>query len=171
MLLKTFNLIILLFLLSACGSEQDSAMGHAGDNDHDFWVSLETAERQALDEGKYIVLDIYTEWCGYCRRMNRETYADQRVNEALDRFFYPVRIDAESSENVTFQGSTYEMRDLAVEFGVRSYPTTVFISPDGEVIAAQTGFIEPETFHRMLSFVGSESYKDKTFREYTDSAE
>ena len=171
MLPKKITLLFLIFTMNACGSDSENAMGHSAENDYDFWVSMETAERKAFDEGKYMVLDIYTEWCGFCRRMNQETYADERVQDALDRYYYPVRINAESAENVIFQGNSYEMRDLAAEFAVRSYPTTVFISPEGETVAAQAGFIEAETFYRMLSFVGSESYRNKTFQQYSESAD
>ena len=166
------NIIILLVvagLAVSCDSESDAAGSNVSPNDYDFWVTLEQAQRQAIDEGKYILLDIYTEWCGFCRRMNKETYADKRVQNALDSYFYPVRINAESSTRVTFLGETYAMRDLAHAFGVSSYPTTIFITPDGEPVASQPGFIEAARFHKMLSFVGSESYKNQTFQQYSES--
>jgi len=162
-------LLVIALLASSCNSKSDAANNNPSSGDYDFWVTLEQAQEQAVDEGKYILLDIYTEWCGFCRRMNKETYADNRVQEALDRYFYPVRIDAESTTRVTFHGETYAMRDLAHAFGVSSYPTTIFISPSGEPVASQPGFIEAASFHKMLSFVGSESYKNQTFQQYSES--
>jgi len=162
-------LLVVALVAVTCNSKSDASGGNTSGDEYDFWVTLEQAQAQALDEGKYILLDIYTEWCGFCRRMNKETYADTRVQEALDRYFYPVRIDAESANRVTFHGETYAMRDLAHAFGVSSYPTTVFISPQGEPVASQPGFIEAASFYKMLSFVGSESYKNETFQQYSES--
>ncbi len=161
-------LLVALFALS-CSSDSGAVENQPAEQDHDFWVSLEEAQNQALDKGRYILLDVYTEWCGFCRRMNRETYADKQVQEALDQYFFPVRIDAESSHVVAFQCQSYSMQDLALAFGVQSFPTTIFLNPQGEPVALQPGFIEAERFHKMLSFVGSESYRTQTFQQYTES--
>jgi len=161
-------ILISLFAIS-CSSDSGAAENQPTEQEHEFWVSLEEAQHQALDKGRYILLDVYTEWCGFCRRMIRETYADKRVQEALDQYFYPVRIDAESLRMVTFQGQSYSMQDLALAFGVQSFPTTIFLNPQGEPVALQPGFIEAERFHKMLSFVGSESYRTQTFQQFTNS--
>lgn len=169
--MKTNIAIYLLFALalSSCESGGDAAYGESGNSNYDFWVTIEEAQEKAYDEGKYIILDVYTEWCGYCRRMNQETYADDRVQNALNDYFYPVRINAESDREVTFLNESYTMRELAMQLGATSYPTTVFLSPEGEPIAVQPGFIEANRFHKMLSFVGSESYQTTTFEEYSQS--
>ncbi len=169
--MNKFHYLIPLFLVLAsasCHSETDAANNNPANVDYDFWVTLEEAQINALDEGKYILLDVYTEWCGFCRRMNRETYGDERVQIALEQYFYPVRIDAESTTEVMFQGETYSMIELAYAFGVGSYPTTIFISPDGEPVASQPGFVEAARFHKMLSFIGSESFQTQTFQQYTE---
>ncbi len=160
---------LLSFFVISCNSGSDTALSETASQDYDFWVTLEEAQDKAYDEGKYIVLDVYTEWCGFCRRMNQETYGDEGVQENLDRYFYPVRINAESDREVTFLGETYTMESLALQFGVGSYPTTIFIAPNGEPIAVQPGFIDAPTFRRMLSFVGSESYNTVSFEEYSNS--
>lgn len=134
--------------------------------DQEFWVTLSEAKMQASESGKYILLDVYTEWCGFCRRMNRETYNDSRVRENLGRYFHAVRVDAESDETVAFQGNPYTMSELAYGMGVTSYPTTVFLNPAGEPVAVQPGFIPADTFHIILSYVGSESYKTLSFDQY-----
>lgn len=163
-----FFLSILFLIFSSCSAEGDAAEKGAPERDYSFWVTLEDAQRQAADEGKYVLLDVYTEWCGFCRRMNRETYADKSVQDVIDRYFYAVRIDAESQQKVSFQNETYSMEELAQAFGVASFPTTIFISPTGEPVASQPGFIEAGRFHKMLSFVGSKSYQTQTFQQYSE---
>ncbi|MEX2657605.1 MAG: thioredoxin fold domain-containing protein [Balneolales bacterium] len=161
--------ILVISLLASCGGGDDVSDQSSQNGQYDFWVSIEKAQEKALDDGKYIVLDVYAEWCGFCRRMNLETYADQRVQDALDRYFHPVRINSESERKVTFLNEDYTQRELAMNFGVNTLPTTIFISPEGEPIAAQPGFIDADIFHRMLSYVGTESYQNVSFQQYTDS--
>lgn len=162
-------LFLVPLLMFSCNTSGDSALGDSAGTDYDFWVSLEKAQEQAYDQGKHIVLDVYTEWCGFCRRMNTETYGDEGVQKALVRYFQPVRINAESDREVTFLDETYSMRELALQLGVSSYPTTIFISPNGEPIAVQSGYIEAHEFRQMLTYVGSESYQSVSFQEYKNS--
>ncbi len=165
--------LLLTVLLVSCDSQGDAAPNQSDSAnqvsgvDYDFWVSIEDAQEMAYDEGKHIVLDIYAEWCGFCRRMNEETYGDERVQEALNSYYYPVRIDAESNSEITFLGETYTKSELAMQFGVGSYPTTVFLSPTGEPIAVQPGFIDPREFHRMLTYVGTERYETESYQEFS----
>lgn len=161
--------ISLLPLFSSCSSRSDAANNYNTEPQHGFWVTVEEAQELALDNNKYILLDIYTEWCGFCRRMNAETYANSKVQQSIDDYFYAVRVDAESTDMITFLGEKYTKRDMAMLFGVRSFPTTVFLTPQGEPIAAQPGFIDAARFEKMLTFVGSESYKTQTFQQYAES--
>ena len=161
--------VLLLAFISSCSSRSDAANNHNAEPQHEFWVTIEEAQELASKNSKYILLDIYTEWCGFCRRMNAETYANNKVQQSIDDYFYAVRVDAESSDIVTFLGEKYSKRDMAMLFGVRSFPTTVFLTPQGEPIAAQPGFIDAARFHTMLAYVGSESFKTQTFQQYAES--
>ncbi len=169
MKLRFFLPLILALMVISCSDETDAAGNQSSEPEQKFWVTLDEAQINARDQGKYILLDVYTEWCGFCRRMLRETYNDKRVQDELERYFQPVRIDAESSQLVEFRGEKYTMADLALAFGVQSFPTTIFLTSQGEPVALQPGFIEPGRFHKMLSFVGSESYRTQTFQQYSES--
>ncbi|MDG5766380.1 DUF255 domain-containing protein [Balneolales bacterium ANBcel1] len=161
--------VMIPLLLVSCNSGGESTLTGAGSPEHEFWVTLEEAQERAYDEGQHMLLDIYTEWCGFCRRMNAETYADEGVQELLDRYFIATRINAESSQSVTFLGRSYTMEELALQFGVASYPTTVFLTPNGEPLAAQAGFFEAPHFRQMLGYVGTGSYQEVTFEEYSNT--
>ncbi len=168
--------ILLLFLLTGC-SDGDSAQAEGTENNgyeepHEqrdqLWNSLEEAQGKASENDKWVLIDIYTEWCAYCRQMYNETYTNQRVIDKLNEYFYVTRVDAESDEMVKFNGEELSMERLAAEFGVTSYPTTVIVKPDGEPFAIQPGYIEADQFTGILTYVGTDAYEDVSFDEYME---
>lgn len=164
-----FILLIVLLTATACNRTSEAVQYGSGTSEQAFWMPLEEAMQLSANEQKYVLIDVYTEWCGFCRRMIAETYADSRVHDALDSFFLPVRLNAESNEEITFLGNTYTKSELALQLGVRSYPTTIFLNAEGEPVAAQPGFVEPSRFHHMLSYIGSERFLTQSFSEYMQS--
>src|SRR6187431_1530392 len=71
------------------------------------WLSISEAEKLAKDEPRKIIVDIYTDWCGWCKRMDNSTYKDPKVVEYINKNFYAVKFNAETKNEITFQGKTY----------------------------------------------------------------
>ena len=128
--------------------------------------TMDQAQQQAASSGKKVLMDVYTVWCGYCRKMAAETYPNASVREAVDNYFYTVRIDAESDEVVVFNGVAMTMSELATSLGVTSFPTTIFIDTDGEPIGIQPGFMDASMFRNLLGYVGSDAYKTLSFEAF-----
>jgi thioredoxin-related protein len=166
-MLKTMTFIfsILLFALS-CGNPEDSARSTNSDASGVEWVPIHTALEHAGKDGKKILIDVYTDWCGYCRKMNTETYADAEVQETLNKYFYPVRLNAESNRFIEFAGEALTEQELALAFGVNGYPTTVILAPDGSAVGKQPGYMGAEDFINLLSYVGSDAYKSTQYEEF-----
>lgn len=131
-----------------------------------LWNSLEEAQEKAAENDKWVLIDIYTDWCTFCRQMYNETYTNQKVIDMLNEYFYVTRVNAESDEMVTFNGEELSMERLAAEFGVTSYPTTVIVQPDGEPFAIQPGFIQADQFANILTYVGTGAYEEVSFDQY-----
>lgn len=166
-MLKTTTIITLFALLIlSCEQSETSAQASESDASGVEWVPLHTALDKAGTDGKKILIDVYTEWCAYCRRMNTETYADATVQETLNNYFYPVRLNAESDNFIEFAGEAVTEQELALAFGVRGYPTTVILDSDGMAVGKQPGFMDATDFNNLLSYVGSNAYKDTPFDEF-----
>lgn len=130
-------------------------------------ISLEEALQKAAQDDKKILIDVYTDWCSYCRKMTNETYPDLKVQRALEEYFHYVRLDAESNQRVTFQGRTFSMRELAIQLGATGFPTTVFLASNGDPIGMQPGFIDARMFERLLVYVATEAYTNTSFDAFT----
>ena len=130
------------------------------------WVDLEQAQKRAKAENKKVLLFMEAEWCGYCKKMYREVFPKQSVQDSLHKYFYPVRIDLESQEQVNFNGSKISQQALGQQFRVTGTPTLIFLESDGAVMGTQPGFIPAEIFDKLMAFVGSEKFKNMGFKEY-----
>lgn len=130
------------------------------------YLALEEAITKAYENDKKVLIDVYTDWCGYCRRMQHEVYPSKLVQDVIEDYFYYVRIDAESTDMVTFNGERMTKQHFARALGATSYPSTVFLDSRGQPIGMQPGFMEAKQFSSILAFVGSDSFTQMTYEEF-----
>ena len=130
------------------------------------WLSWEEMMKAQEKEARPVFIDVYTDWCGWCKVMDRETFAKAEVYEVLNRDFYPVKFDAEQREDIKVGSKTYSYvgqgrrgyHELAATLlnGQLSYPTVVFLDAVDRVeqaIAAQNG-VSKEVARQNLTTLG-----------------
>lgn len=116
------------------------------------WLTVAEAEKLCKEQSRPYLFDYYTDWCGWCKHMDKTTYADPAVISFINRYFYPVRVNAESSDTLVFRDKVYApvkngnkfISGLALEMlgGKLSYPTTVFLHEPGKVNLVVPGYLE-----------------------------
>ncbi len=131
--------------------------------------SMEEAQALAKENGKKVLVEVYAVWCGFCRKMAAETHPTQKVKDAVDDLFYLVRLNAESQKEVIFNGETMTEAELATAFGVSSFPTTVFVDTNGDPLGYQPGFMDATTYTELISYVGTDSFKSTSFKDFVQS--
>ena len=67
----------------------------------------ETALSQAKQENKWVMIDCYTDWCGWCKHMVRTTYSNPGIANYINANFYPVQFDAETTDTIEYNGKVY----------------------------------------------------------------
>ena len=72
------------------------------------WMTLQQAEESYKKQQKPILIDLYTDWCGWCKVMDKETYANKEVAAYIMEKFYPVKLNAEQQQAIAYQGRTYQ---------------------------------------------------------------
>jgi thioredoxin-related protein len=130
------------------------------------WTGFDNSIAQARKEKKPVLIDVYTDWCRWCKVMDSKTYAKQEVADFVSRRFIAVKMNGESRKKVTYQGAKYEERELAMKLGARGFPSTVFLDPEGVRIGSQPGYIQADDFLRMLRYVESGAYKKMKYDEF-----
>ncbi|GJQ21851.1 MAG: hypothetical protein HBSIN02_22060 [Bacteroidia bacterium] len=132
------------------------------------WVSFDEAVALAARDNKKILVDVYTDWCGWCKKMDSEVYANETVAAILKASFIPVKLNAESSAPLTFQGQKLTSQQFAAAAGVSGYPSTLFLDHTSMPITIVPGFHPPERFAPILRYVGEDHYKSISFQEYQE---
>ncbi|HNV99673.1 MAG TPA: DUF255 domain-containing protein [Chitinophagales bacterium] len=151
------------------------------------WMSLadvnkvveKNIKKNKVKEEKLILVDFYTDWCGWCKKLDIETYTNAEVVRLMNTYFYSVKFDAESTDSVQFANKSYAFiprgsrgtNGFAVEMATRpggriGYPTMTIISPLGEKIAVEGGYKDPAKMTLFLMYYGEGHYKTKDFNTF-----
>ncbi|MEJ2163222.1 MAG: thioredoxin family protein [Robiginitalea sp.] len=76
------------------------------------WLSFEQLEDSLAVAPKKVFVDFYADWCEYCKKMDRVAFRDPQVISNLNEHYYPVRMNAETSDTIIFDGQAYINRDF-----------------------------------------------------------
>lgn len=148
--------------------------------------SIEWAEIDTLDQilksdknKKHVFIDLYTDWCGWCKRMDATTFSNSEIVEIMNKYFIPVKFDAEQKEPIKFSGKEYTFvengrkgyNELAAALmqNKMSYPTFVLLDENAQMIQPLPGYRSAEDLKPILLFIGKEIYKEQTYNEYLES--
>ena len=132
-------------------------------------LTFEGALEKAKSENKKVIVDIYTDWCGWCKKMDKDVYENKSIKKITDKSFVIYKLDAEGSDKIKYNGTEYSETDLALFFEAQGYPTTVFLEPDGKIIEYKynnytmknlPGYFKADEFKKMLKFIRDGKYKD-----------
>jgi len=135
------------------------------------WLTIEKAEELNKTNPKPFLIDVYTHWCGWCKYMMSTTYSNPNIAGYINNNFYPVQIDAETSDTLTYQGKKYtksgKTNTLAVELlnGRLSYPSTVFISKNNQKIPVP-GYLETKDIEPFLVYFAEDLINSVDFNDF-----
>lgn len=115
------------------------------------WLSLEEAYARNQEEPRKIFVDVYTDWCGWCKKMDKVAFANDKVADYANEHYYAVKLDAESDREFEMAGQKMTEQAVARQLGVRSYPTIVLIHEDFQKFQPVPGYREAEDFLEILT--------------------
>ena len=127
---------------------------HAAGSAGPKWQGWDAGLRAAAKSERPVLVDVYTEWCGWCRRMDRDVYAREDVRRYLAQRFVTVKLDAEAGDAASYEGKAYNSSSLAGRFRVTGYPTTIFLRANGDHLVNVPGYVPADRFLLLLRFVG-----------------
>ena len=166
--------IILLSLLSiAFVANAQTPAGNTGIK----WYTIEEAEKLFSQSPRPMFIDAYTDWCGWCKKMDKDTFSNPVIAGILNNKFYPVKFDAEQKEDVSFMGQKFsndgkagKAHQLAVALlqGQLSYPTVVFLTQkDGKLgVSPVPGYRGPKDMEMLLNFFADNVHATQSWDEF-----
>ncbi|MFN0034145.1 MAG: thioredoxin family protein [Saprospiraceae bacterium] len=144
------------------------------------WYTWEEATALNKTKPKKIVVDVFTDWCGWCKKMDKGAFADPAVAAYIAANFYPVKLNAEQREEIKFNGESFGfvandngrggMHTLAYALldGKMGYPTLVYLNEKYERIMISPGFKESADLMKELRFAADELYTKTTWEKYKE---
>ncbi|WP_297690872.1 DUF255 domain-containing protein [uncultured Eudoraea sp.] len=145
------------------------------------WLSWDEATSLAATDKnpKKIFIDVYTDWCGWCKKMDKDTFQNAEVAEYMINNFYMVKLDGEGKEPIDFKGKTYKYvpsgkrgyHELAAALlqGRLSYPTVVFMDEQLNMLSPVPGYQKPDPFLNIARYFGDNIYLEKDWKTYSGS--
>jgi thioredoxin-related protein len=140
------------------------------------WMTFEEAVAKSKIQKRKIFVDVYTNWCGWCKVMDKKTFNDPNVAKILNENFYPVKFNAEQREDITFNGTTFKFipsgnngtHQLAAALlsNQLSYPTVVFLDEEFRIIQPLPGYREAPEFHMISKFIGEGHYEAQKWEDF-----
>lgn len=140
------------------------------------WLTLQEAEQQCQKDPRPYIFDFYTDWCGWCKHMDKTTYTNPIVISFINRHFYPIRINAESSDTLIFRDKVYApvkngnkfISSLAVEMlgGKLSYPTTVFLYEPKKINIVVPGYMDVIKMQGFLVYFIENAWQSVNVNEF-----
>ncbi len=150
-----------------------------GQNDKINWVTWEEVQTLMQKEKRKVFVDIYTDWCGWCKRMDATTFRDPRIVSYINKNYYAIKFNAEYPHDIVFKSKPYRfiqqgkhgVHTLAIEItnGQLTYPTLVFIDEEFNTIQPVPGFQDADTFEVITNFFGGNHYKTTPYRVFEDN--
>lgn len=140
------------------------------------WYSIEEAIKLNEKAPRKLYVDVYTDWCGWCKKMDSNTFSNPVIAKMLNENFYPVKLNAEDKKDITYKGHVYVNKETGArsthEFAVAllqgklSYPSTVFMDENNAPITYLAGYLTPEQLEPILEFFSSNSYKTEKWEDF-----
>jgi thioredoxin-related protein len=139
------------------------------------WYTIQEAEQLIKTNPRPIFIDAYTDWCGWCKKMDKDTFTNQVIADILNNKYYAVKFNAETNEKVTFQGKEFindgnagKAHQLAVALlqGELAYPTVVFLNEKAQLLTPVPGYQEPKEMEVIMSFFANKAYETQKFDDF-----
>lgn len=155
----------------------NSSYGQTGIN----WMSIEEAMVKVQENPKKVLIDVYTDWCGWCKVMDKNTFSHPVIAEYVNENYYAVKLNGETREDIVLGDRVYKYvpsgsrgyNELAAVLlnGRLGYPSVVFLDETGGILQPHQGYIKPDVFDEILRYYAENHYKSVSLDQFKSGYE
>ena len=147
------------------------------------WINVNDLKEVLKTSKKNIIIDVYTNWCGPCKLMERNTFQNKYISNFINENYHAVKFNAEGNESINFMDKFFQnpnfdssrvnTRNATHEFarflGISAYPTTVFLDKDMNLITPVRGYLIPKQLEIYLELFKNDDYRTITSQSDFDN--
>lgn len=163
-----FSIIIILFSSYKLNAQHENGLVK--------WLDFKEAQDLNKKQAKPFIVDVYTDWCGWCKHMMKTTYSNPNIAGYINQHFYPIKFNAETKDTIEYNGKTYKPtspnpktpHELAIKFlGTSlSYPSTIFVANNFEYNLLSQGYLEEKKIEPLLVYTVENVYKNSGYEDF-----
>ena len=142
------------------------------------WITMNEALAAQKQNPKKIFMDVYTDWCGPCKMLDKNTFTNKRLIRYVNKHYYAVKFDGEGTESISYKDFTYTNPNhqperkgrnaqhfFADALRINAYPSLVFFDEFGDLIQTLPGYKSAQELEIFLKMVASDQYREITTEE------
>jgi len=144
------------------------------------WLKFEEAVAKNEKEPRKFIVDVYTHWCGWCKRMDQTTFNNPKVVKYINEKFWAVKLNAERKDSIILGQQLFvneypnrkrNAHQLAIALlnGKMSYPTVVYLDENVDLLTQVAGYVDAKTIEPILHWFGENAYLTTPFEEFRKS--
>ncbi|MBN8703833.1 MAG: DUF255 domain-containing protein [Bacteroidetes bacterium] len=182
--MKKFNILV-LFIASGFAlygiwgfTQTHSSEKNPTQSQQIKWITFEEAIKLNQKQPKKFIIDVYTNWCSWCKVMDKNTFTNPVIIKHINEYFYAVKLNAEMKDTVRFndvvfvnpnpeQRSSVHQLAAALLNNQLSYPTTVFLDEGVNMLSPVPGYLKPQDMEPILNFYGKNHHKTTKWEDFT----
>ncbi|MEO6813094.1 MAG: DUF255 domain-containing protein [Ginsengibacter sp.] len=139
------------------------------------WLTIEELNLKLNQEPRPVFIDLYTDWCYWCKVMDKKTYNNPKVTAYINDHFYALKLNAETKDNIKWNSKEYKfnvsnkVNDFALYItnGQMEFPTMVIFPDVQKVPASIPGFMDPKEIEPILKYFGEGKYNTQNYEEFS----
>ena len=141
------------------------------------WISFEKAVEANKNNPKPFLVDIYTDWCGWCKKMDRDTYANPVIAKYINKNYHAIKMDGEGKEPITYKDYTFKFKNQGrtgyhelsalLMNGKLTYPMTVILSKEEKLLDRIPGYLDAKKMEMVLAYFMKKDRKAKSWGQFS----
>jgi thioredoxin-related protein len=141
------------------------------------WMTFEQMQEAQKKSPRKVIVDIYTDWCGWCKKLDKDVYGNPYIAEYINRNYYAIKFNAEKNGPVIFKGETYALKDINPKKQTHSlalklmnnraaYPATALLNENLELYSTVPGYMEVKEFEAMLVYFKENHFQAESWNDF-----
>ncbi|MEQ8415442.1 MAG: thioredoxin domain-containing protein [Imperialibacter sp.] len=115
------------------------------------WTSIDQLAEKLKKEPRPVIVEMYANWCGWCKKMDKTTFTDPEVVSLLNESVYVVKINGETTDKFTFLGKETSGREMVKALGIQGYPTFILVDNDQDRLEIVSGYKTSPQLKRIIT--------------------